>query len=173
MASFRYSGRINLISKLFFFIFSAIAFCEVSIINNKNRKISIKIIAIFLLFIYNEDIVNYQGVDFMKNKIFIAFVSSLLIISTSNAQDFQFTDKKIYDDYKIVEVCGGIAEIHLNQAGEVLNKENKIKYPRLAKSLIKSLKETDDSFDCTIYKSLSKEELKKNNYYYDGLFFKH
>lgn len=42
----------------------------------------------------------------MKNKVVLAFISSFLIIGTANAQDFQFTDKKVYNDYKTVEVCG-------------------------------------------------------------------
>lgn len=109
----------------------------------------------------------------MKNKVVLAFISSFLIIGTANAQDFQFTDKKVYNDYKTVEVCGGIAEMHLNNAGDVLTKENKVMYPRRAKSLIKSLQDNKGCFECSIYQNLSKEELEKNNYYYDGLFFKH
>lgn len=104
----------------------------------------------------------------MKFKFLFIIFSILFITSNSYARS-----NKVYSVEKTVQLCDGYVEAHLNKDGKVLDKNNKImfpQYPSLEKE--ENVKAFNAAY-CSTIKQFSLEEIKKNDYYMDGVFFKH
>lgn len=106
-----------------------------------------------------------------KNLIITVALISFLCAINSNANGIQITDTTVYNNFKKVEVCGGLAEIHLNDKNQMLTDKNKVLYPMLSEASIEALKNNDERV-CYRYK-VPENVLKQINYYGGGLFFKH
>jgi hypothetical protein len=109
------------------------------------------------------------------NKISLLIVLSLIGLGATQAKDdsFNFKDQTVYEIDKVVSLCDGYIEVHLNKNGTMLDQNNKIRYPKESSFKQEGNIKQFNQMYCPMIKNIPLEKIKKQNYYVDGYFFKH